>query len=209
MIHNSIASGLADPSERKRGEDKFRIEELGSENQRRVQVSVRDTGSGVPPEFVEQIFVPFSRAEKHVRSAIPGVGLGLSLSHKLASAAVDTRPLDSQRLLSCSRGPHHRVLGPQRSRPPPRLQSRPRGPESGNAHRSVHPGNPRRSGPGIAADRHRLGPGLDPPTGAGRGRPVLPALALRPGDPRRHREKRRRELTGGEIPFKSLAEHFS
>jgi CheY-like chemotaxis protein len=45
-------------------------------------VSVHDTGPGIPPEFLEQIFDPFFRA-KEGGSEIKGLGLGLSIVQTL------------------------------------------------------------------------------------------------------------------------------
>jgi signal transduction histidine kinase len=45
-------------------------------------ISVRDTGPGIPPEFLDQIFDPFFRV-KHVHSGIKGLGLGLSIVRTL------------------------------------------------------------------------------------------------------------------------------
>ena len=52
------------------------------ENQTLAGVSVRDTGPGIPPEFLDQIFDPFFRA-KQVRSGTKGLGLGLSIVRTL------------------------------------------------------------------------------------------------------------------------------
>lgn len=41
-------------------------------------VSVRDTGPGIPPEFLDHIFDPFFQV-KQVRSGVKGLGLGLSI----------------------------------------------------------------------------------------------------------------------------------
>jgi signal transduction histidine kinase/ActR/RegA family two-component response regulator len=48
------------------------------ENQSLAGVSVRDTGPGIPPEFLDHIFDPFFQV-KQVRSGIKGLGLGLSI----------------------------------------------------------------------------------------------------------------------------------
>ncbi|MEK7350272.1 MAG: GAF domain-containing sensor histidine kinase, partial [Nitrospirota bacterium] len=52
------------------------------ESQTLAAVSVRDTGPGIPPEFLDQIFDPFFRV-KQVRSGIKGLGLGLSIVRTL------------------------------------------------------------------------------------------------------------------------------
>src|SRR5262245_13212711 len=52
------------------------------ENQTLAGVSVHDTGPGIPPEFLEQIFEPFLRV-KQVRGETKGLGLGLSIARTL------------------------------------------------------------------------------------------------------------------------------
>jgi signal transduction histidine kinase len=52
----------------------------------RVEISVSDTGIGVPPEQIEKIFEPFVQAKRAVRSTDGGVGLGLAISRRLARA---------------------------------------------------------------------------------------------------------------------------
>jgi signal transduction histidine kinase len=52
------------------------------ENQTLAGVSVRDTGPGIPPEFLDQIFDPFFRV-KQVGSGVKGLGLGLSIVRRL------------------------------------------------------------------------------------------------------------------------------
>ena len=52
------------------------------ESQTLAEVSVRDTGQGIPPEFLDQIFDPFFRV-KQVRSGTKGLGLGLSIVRTL------------------------------------------------------------------------------------------------------------------------------
>ena len=52
------------------------------ENQTLAGVSVRDTGPGIPPEFLDQIFDPFFRV-KQARSGMKGLGLGLSIVRTL------------------------------------------------------------------------------------------------------------------------------
>jgi len=52
------------------------------ENQAFAGISVRDTGPGIAPEFLDQIFDPFFRI-KQVRSGIKGLGLGLSIVRTL------------------------------------------------------------------------------------------------------------------------------
>ncbi len=44
---------------------------------RGIAVSIQDHGIGLPPEAIEQIFVPFGRAKNAIASNLPGMGLGL------------------------------------------------------------------------------------------------------------------------------------
>jgi len=60
----------------------------------RVEISIRDNGTGIPPEVREKMFNPFFTT----KPAGEGTGLGLSLSHDIVvkqhsgSIEVDTRP---------------------------------------------------------------------------------------------------------------------
>jgi len=60
----------------------------------RVQISIRDNGTGIPPDVKEKIFNPFFTTKPPGE----GTGLGLSLSHDIVvkqhggSIEVDTRP---------------------------------------------------------------------------------------------------------------------
>lgn len=42
-------------------------------------ICVRDSGSGIPPEFLEKVFDPFFRMEREPRGGSKGLGLGLSI----------------------------------------------------------------------------------------------------------------------------------
>jgi signal transduction histidine kinase len=53
-----------------------------------LTLSVSDNGSGIPPDCVEQIFVPFRRL--HSRDKFPGHGLGLSICQRIAEEAGGT-----------------------------------------------------------------------------------------------------------------------
>src|SRR5262245_53128239 len=52
------------------------------DNHRHAGVSVRDTGPGIPAEFLDKIFDPFFRV-KQTRTAVKGLGLGLSIVRTL------------------------------------------------------------------------------------------------------------------------------
>lgn len=51
-----------------------------------VQVSVTDTGPGIPPENLAMIFEKFHQAEYHKKHNIKGTGLGLAISKHIVSA---------------------------------------------------------------------------------------------------------------------------
>jgi signal transduction histidine kinase len=51
-----------------------------------VEISVADTGAGIPPEKLEAVFDPFVQAERRLNQPVQGVGLGLAISRDLAHA---------------------------------------------------------------------------------------------------------------------------
>ena len=60
----------------------------------KVEISIRDNGTGIPPEVKEKLFNPFFTT----KPAGEGTGLGLSISHDIVvkqhsgSIEVDTQP---------------------------------------------------------------------------------------------------------------------
>jgi signal transduction histidine kinase len=48
-----------------------------------AQVTVADTGMGIPPEFMPHIFEPFRQAEGSQAAANDGLGLGLAIARHL------------------------------------------------------------------------------------------------------------------------------
>lgn len=63
----------------------------------RVELAVRDTGPGIPPEAMEALFQPWRRAKLVPRYSLSSTGLGLAISRRLVAAMgaelrVDTRP---------------------------------------------------------------------------------------------------------------------
>ena len=55
-----------------------------SRKEKRVCLSVADTGNGIPEELRERVFEPFFRVDKSRSRALGGVGLGLSLVWEIA-----------------------------------------------------------------------------------------------------------------------------
>ena len=53
---------------------------------RRVVVTVSDTGMGIPESEIDQLFLRFFRASTATRNAVPGVGLGLTITKAIVTA---------------------------------------------------------------------------------------------------------------------------
>lgn len=60
-----------------------------------IVIRVTDNGIGVPPDDVSRLFAKFFRASNVHRAAIPGVGLGLSISQQIVQAHGGTISVDS------------------------------------------------------------------------------------------------------------------
>ncbi len=66
------------------------------EGERRLlELSVRDSGVGIPPEALGEVFEPFTQADSTIRRDFDGTGLGLALSRRLADAMGGTITVDS------------------------------------------------------------------------------------------------------------------
>ncbi|MGE0525941.1 MAG: ATP-binding protein [Bdellovibrionales bacterium] len=61
---------------------KLTIHETGS----RLEARVRDTGIGIAPEYQNFVFAPFNQVDSSTRRRFGGVGLGLSIAKRLATA---------------------------------------------------------------------------------------------------------------------------
>lgn len=61
----------------------------------RAVIEVSDTGIGIPPQFIEAIFEPFTQVGRSLRSSHDGAGLGLAISRDLARAMKGDITVDS------------------------------------------------------------------------------------------------------------------
>ncbi|GGF71838.1 two-component sensor histidine kinase [Azorhizobium oxalatiphilum] len=52
-----------------------------------TRITIRDDGEGIAPDLLEQVFEPFFRADKARSQAIPGAGLGLTISREIIRQA--------------------------------------------------------------------------------------------------------------------------
>ncbi|HEY3149126.1 MAG TPA: ATP-binding protein [Dongiaceae bacterium] len=60
-----------------------------------LEIRVTDTGCGIPPDQMEQVFLPFHQVENEFSRATNGTGLGLPLSRKLVERHGGTLRLES------------------------------------------------------------------------------------------------------------------
>jgi signal transduction histidine kinase len=59
---------------------------LKPESTNLVMVSVRDTGIGIPPQHLQEIFEPFKQLDASARRRAGGTGLGLTLVRQIVAA---------------------------------------------------------------------------------------------------------------------------
>ena len=62
----------------------------------RVRIEVSDTGTGIAPEGVSQLFQPFAQADESITRRFGGSGLGLSISARIVEALKGSIRLDSR-----------------------------------------------------------------------------------------------------------------
>ena len=61
-----------------------------------VRILVRDHGSGVPPEFLDRILLPFERVDYSRNKGTGGIGLGLSIVRSIVKCLNGTIHLQNQ-----------------------------------------------------------------------------------------------------------------
>ena len=82
-----------------RGEIQLRIaviETLASASATRLRFEVRDTGIGIEPETLEQLFTPFTQADSSITRRFGGTGLGLAICKHLVELMGGTIGVESQ-----------------------------------------------------------------------------------------------------------------
>lgn len=68
-----------------------------SENNLKIRITVKDTGTGIAPEAIPHLFVPFSQVEMNDTRNIDSTGLGLAISKKLAEMLGGEIGVESQK----------------------------------------------------------------------------------------------------------------
>jgi PAS domain S-box-containing protein len=69
-----------------RGGVKLTLRLVESQGRPQIAIDVTDSGIGIPPERLENMFDPFSQADSSVTRRFGGTGLGLTISRRLARA---------------------------------------------------------------------------------------------------------------------------
>ncbi|MCK7582172.1 MAG: ATP-binding protein [Chromatiales bacterium] len=103
------------------GAVRVRIEPLTvSESSARLRFVVRDTGIGIAPSALEQLFTPFTQADSSITRRFGGTGLGLSISKRLVELMGGAIGVESRE----GQGSYLLVRADARALWPPRLPER-------------------------------------------------------------------------------------
>jgi two-component system, OmpR family, sensor kinase len=71
------------------------VETVSDHHKLQVILAVEDTGAGIPREEAARVFEPFYRSDQGRRRGVPGVGLGLAIVQRIATAFGGTASLKS------------------------------------------------------------------------------------------------------------------
>ena len=71
------------------------VETLFDHDTDQAILAVVDSGAGIPPAETSRVFEPFYRAEQARRRGVPGVGVGLAIVRRIATAFAGTASLTS------------------------------------------------------------------------------------------------------------------
>ncbi len=88
MLYQAVVNILMNAVQASRGGDHITVGTRSSDEQ--VEIEVEDTGKGIPPESIEQVFRPFYTT-KHT-----GTGLGLSITRGIVERHGGVVLLDSR-----------------------------------------------------------------------------------------------------------------
>src|SRR5690606_10600818 len=76
--------------------DRGRVELRGRYVGSRVEFSIRDTGPGIAPEYLQRIFDPFFQVQEAMTREVGGTGLGLPVAMRLARLLGGEIDVDSE-----------------------------------------------------------------------------------------------------------------
>ena len=82
VLINLVGNAVKFTSE---GEVKLSVQLVSSEGTNRLEIAVRDTGIGIPPEAIPELFDSFAQADVSTTREFGGTGLGLTISRRLAT----------------------------------------------------------------------------------------------------------------------------